>query len=43
MEELGKKNLLLSLPGSTPPELKKGITIRGRWGGWGFDTHKNYF
>lgn len=28
---------LLSIPGSTPPELKKGITIKGRWGGWGAD------
>ena len=28
---------LLSVPGSTPPELKKGITIRGRWGRWGAD------
>lgn len=30
---------LLSLPGSTPPELRKGITIRGRWGRWGADFH----
>ncbi|MBW2988059.1 alkaline phosphatase family protein, partial [Candidatus Woesearchaeota archaeon] len=30
---------LLALPGSTPPELKHGITIRGRWGGWGADFH----
>lgn len=43
MEELEKKVLLLSLPGSTPPELKQGITIRGRWGGWGFDTYKIIF
>ena len=43
MEKLEKKVLLLSLPGSTPPELEKGITIRGRWGGWGFDTHKIIF
>jgi len=28
---------LLSVPGSTPPELNLGNTIRGRWGGWGFD------
>jgi predicted AlkP superfamily phosphohydrolase/phosphomutase len=28
---------LLSVPGSTPPELKKGITVRGRWGRWGAD------
>lgn len=39
-EELGKNVLLLSIPGSTPPELEKGITIRGRWGGWGADTNK---
>ena len=31
--------VLLSIPGSTPPELEKGITIRGRWGGWGLDTY----
>jgi len=40
MEENGKDVVLLSLPGSTPPELERGITIRGRWGGWGADTHK---
>lgn len=28
---------LLSIPGSTPPELNDGVTIRGRWGGWGID------
>ncbi|MCK5602913.1 alkaline phosphatase family protein, partial [Candidatus Pacearchaeota archaeon] len=26
---------LLSIPGSTPPELEFGYTINGRWGGWG--------
>jgi predicted AlkP superfamily phosphohydrolase/phosphomutase len=31
------ETVLLSVPGSTPPELKKGITIRGRWGRWGAD------
>ena len=30
---------LLSIPGSTPPELKHGNTIRGRWGRWGADFH----
>ena len=40
LEENGKKVVLLSIPGSTPPELKDGITIRGRWGGWGADTNK---
>lgn len=38
LEEVGKKIVLLSIPGSTPPELENGITIRGRWGGWGADT-----
>lgn len=39
MEENNKKVVLLSMPGSTPPELDEGITIRGRWGGWGADFH----
>jgi predicted AlkP superfamily phosphohydrolase/phosphomutase len=37
---LEKQNIistLLSLPGSTPPELNRGVTIRGRWGGWGLE------
>jgi len=39
-----KKIVLLSLPGSTPPEIKQnGITIRGRWGGWGADFHSVIF
>ncbi len=38
LESAGKKVALLSIPGSTPPELKNGITIRGRWAPWGFDT-----
>ncbi|MDZ4232002.1 MAG: alkaline phosphatase family protein, partial [Candidatus Pacearchaeota archaeon] len=42
-EELGKKVVLLSIPGSTPPELQEGITIRGRWGGWGADDNKVVF
>ena len=37
LENNGKKIALLSMPGSTPPELKNGITIRGRWGNWGSD------
>lgn len=37
LENVGKKVALLSIPGSTPPELKKGIVIRGRWGNWGSD------
>jgi len=38
LESAGKKVALLSIPGSTPPELKDGITVRGRWAPWGFDT-----
>lgn len=44
MEKLYDENVvLLSVPGSTPPELEKGITIRGRWGGWGADFHATNF
>ena len=39
LENQGKNVLLLSIPGSTPPELNKGMTIRGRWGGWGANFH----
>ncbi len=28
---------LLSVPGSTPPELVRGNTVKGRWGAWGLD------
>jgi len=39
-----KKIVLLSLPSSTPPEIKQNaITIRGRWGGWGADFHSVIF
>lgn len=37
-EDHGEKVAVISTPGSTPPELKRGIVVRGRWGGWGFDT-----
>ncbi len=37
-ENAGKKVAILSVPGSTPPEINEGIVIRGRWGGWGADT-----
>lgn len=37
LEERGYRFALLSIPGSTPPELSQGLTIRGRWGGWGAD------
>jgi len=39
LEENGKSVALISMPGSTPPEINKGIVIRGRWGGWGADFH----
>jgi predicted AlkP superfamily phosphohydrolase/phosphomutase len=42
-KELNCPITLLSVPGSTPPELKKGITIRGRWGRWGADFHSVNF
>jgi len=39
LEENGEKVLILSTPGSTPPEIQEGVVIRGRWGGWGADFH----
>lgn len=42
-QKYNKTIILLSIPGSTPPELEKGITIRGRWGGWGADFHATNF
>jgi predicted AlkP superfamily phosphohydrolase/phosphomutase len=38
LEKAGKNTVVLSVPGSTPPELSEGVTIRGRWGNWGFDA-----
>jgi predicted AlkP superfamily phosphohydrolase/phosphomutase len=37
--EAGWTAVVLSVPGSTPPELEptQAATIRGRWGGWGAD------
>lgn len=43
LEEAGKKVALLSIPGSTPPELKVGYTVLGRWGGWGANFHSVNF
>ena len=42
-EEMEKEVVLLSVPGSTPPELQSGKIIRGRWGGWGADFHSLIF
>jgi len=39
LEEQGEKVALISMPGSTPPEINKGVVLRGRWGGWGADFH----
>ncbi|MEK7141866.1 MAG: alkaline phosphatase family protein, partial [Patescibacteria group bacterium] len=37
LEDAGMKVSLISIPGSTPPEINKGVVVRGRWGGWGPD------
>lgn len=39
LEDSGFDVFLLSMPGSTPPELSRGTTVRGRWGGWGADFY----
>ena len=39
LEKVDKKVFVLSVPGSTPPEIERGIVVRGRWGGWGPDTY----
>ena len=43
LEEAGYKVALISMPGSTPPEINKGVVLRGRWGGWGADFHALIF
>jgi len=43
LEENGLKVSLLSVPGSTPPEIQKGEVFRGRWGGWGADFQSLIF
>lgn len=37
LENAGMKVAIISVPGSTPPEINKGVVVRGRWGGWGAD------
>jgi predicted AlkP superfamily phosphohydrolase/phosphomutase len=37
LEQAGWIVSLLSVPGSTPPELTRGAVIKGRWGGWGIE------
>ena len=39
LEEAGYKVGIISVPGSTPPEVNTGVVLRGRWGGWGADFH----
>ena len=39
LEDQGEEVALISLPGSTPPEIEKGVVLRGRWGSWGADFH----
>jgi predicted AlkP superfamily phosphohydrolase/phosphomutase len=43
MEKAGKKTVILSVPGSTPPEITRGMVVRGRWGGWGAETYSLVF
>ena len=37
LEGVDMKVSILSVPGSTHPEINKGVVLRGRWGGWGAD------
>jgi predicted AlkP superfamily phosphohydrolase/phosphomutase len=37
LEQAGKIVSLLSIPGSTPPEITNGNVVKGRWGGWGIE------
>ncbi len=37
IDQKGFKSAIISVPGSTPPEITNGLVIRGRWGGWGRD------
>ncbi len=37
LEQAGKIVTLLSVPGSTPPEISQGHVLKGRWGGWGME------
>ena len=39
LEDAGRTVAIVSVPGSTPPELSTGYTLVGRWGGWGANFH----
>lgn len=37
LEERGYYSTLITVPGSTPPEIRRGAVIKGRWGAWGVE------
>lgn len=37
LEQAGWLVGLLSVPGTTPPEITRGSVVKGRWGGWGIE------
>ncbi|HNW43482.1 MAG TPA: alkaline phosphatase family protein [Elusimicrobiales bacterium] len=39
LEGSGRRTVVLSVPGSTPPEIDYGTVIRGRWANWGADLY----
>lgn len=43
LEDDGMKVAVLSIPGSTPPDINKGVVIHGRWGNWGADFNSINF
>jgi predicted AlkP superfamily phosphohydrolase/phosphomutase len=42
-ERNGLRTALVSVPGSTPPEIDDGLVVRGRWANWGADFHAMMF
>ncbi len=43
LEQAGLIVTLLSVPGSTPPEITRGHVVKGRWGGWGMEFPSSIF
>lgn len=43
LEDNGLKVALVSIPGSTPPEISQGTVLRGRWGGMGSRLSSPHF
>lgn len=37
LEDKGFFSTLITVPGSTPPEIRRGVVIKGRWGAWGVE------